>query len=67
MYPQPNGESPLMQLQVQLAQPLPYDLDEVDLSEYKNLAPPWHEWSAVKAACVRCAELVFDRVTGVEQ
>ena len=67
MYPQPNGESPLMQLQVQLAQPLPYDLDEVDLSEYKSLAPVWHEWSAVKAACIRCAELVFDRIIGVEQ
>ena len=53
--------------QVQLAQPLPYDLDEVDLSEYKSLAPVWHEWSAVKAACIRCAELVFDRIIGVEQ
>ncbi len=66
LYPQPNGESPLMQLQVQLAQPLPYDLDELDLSEYKNLAPMWRDWTAVKVACIHYAELIFDRITGLD-
>jgi hypothetical protein len=39
LYSQTNGESALQQLQIQLAAPLPYDLDEMDLREYKNLAP----------------------------
>lgn len=39
LYPQPNAESALQQLQVQLANPLPYDLEDLNLAEYKNLAP----------------------------
>jgi len=66
IYPQPNGESALQQLQIQLAMPLPYDLDEVDLAEYKLLAPEWHDWSAVQAACAACATLIFDRIVGCE-
>lgn len=37
LYEQSSGESPLQQLQVQLASALPYDLEETELSEYKNL------------------------------
>ena len=66
LYPQPNGESALQQLQIQLAQPLPYDLDEVNLAEYKNLAPRWHEWRNVCAVCIYCADLIFDQITGLE-
>jgi hypothetical protein len=66
LYPQPGGESALQQLQIQLAQPMPYDLEGVDLAEYQNLAPRWRDWRAVKAACIRGAELIFDRITGVE-
>lgn len=66
LYPQPNGESALLQLQIQLAQPLPYDLDEVNLVEYKNLDPRWHDWLCVCAVCIRCAELIFDQITGLE-
>ena len=62
LYPQPNDESALQQLQIQLANPLPYDLEETRLSEYKNLAPRWHDWRKVKAACSHCATTVFDRV-----
>jgi hypothetical protein len=64
IYPQPNGESALQQLQIQLAAPLPYDLDELNLAEYKHLAPQWREWSAVQAACMACATLIFDRIVG---
>ena len=60
LYPQESGESSLQQLQAQLANPLPYDLEETTLREYKNLAPRWHDWSAVQAACARVATLVFD-------
>ena len=66
LYPQSNGESALQQLQIQLAQPLPYDLDEVNLTEYKNLDPRWHDWNRVRAMCVHCALLIFDQITGLE-
>jgi len=62
LYQQENGESPLQQLQVQLANALPYDLEETELSEYKNLDPRWHDWQAVKAACSHLSIVIFDRV-----
>lgn len=64
--PQPNGESALQQLQIQLAQPLPYDLDEVNLAEYKRLDQRWHEWQRVCAVANHYAALIFDRITGLE-
>jgi hypothetical protein len=62
LYRQANGESPLQQLQVQLANALPYDLEETELSEYKNLNPRWHDWQTVKGACAHLATAIFDRV-----
>ncbi|MHB8255204.1 MAG: hypothetical protein ACYDEV_16310 [Acidiferrobacter sp.] len=64
LYPQPNGESALQQLQIQLANPLPYDLEDVNLSEYKHLDPRWQDWQVVKTACVDCALLIFDQIVG---
>jgi hypothetical protein len=55
----------LQQLQIQLSNPLPYDLEELNLAEYKNLDPRWHNWEAVKAACVHFAILIFDHIVGV--
>jgi hypothetical protein len=66
LYPQDNGESPLQQLQVQLANALPYDLEDTELLEYKNLAPRWHDWNAVKAACAHISTVIFDRVCDLE-
>jgi hypothetical protein len=60
LYPQANGESPTQQLLVQLAKPMPYDLEETRLSEYKLLAPRWHNWKTVSDACARCAVLLFN-------
>ncbi len=65
IYPQSNEESALQQLQIQLAQPLPYDLEERNLDEYKNLDPHWRNWQNVKAACVNYATLIFDRIVGL--
>ena len=62
LYPQPNRESPLQQLIVQLANPLPYDLEATRLKEYKELVPQWHNWNVVKLACGRCATALFDRL-----
>lgn len=64
LYPQPNGESALQQLQIQLAEPLPYDLGEVSLAEYKNVAPRWQAWESVRDSCQRLSALIFDRIVG---
>ncbi len=45
LYPQPNKESPLQQLLVQLADPLPFDLEETRLAEYRRLIPRWRDWN----------------------
>ncbi|MBN1314332.1 MAG: hypothetical protein JXA42_02650 [Anaerolineales bacterium] len=66
LYPQPNHESALQQLQIQLAHPLPFDLEEHNLAEYKNLNPRWHDWQNVRAACMDCAAILFDRIVGLE-
>jgi len=65
LYPQPNEESALQQLQIQLAQPLPYDLEDLDLAEYKNLDFRWSNWGNVKVACVNFATLIFDCIVGL--
>lgn len=67
LYPQPNGESPLQQLQIQLATPLPYDLEELNLTEYKNLAPRWHNWQAVSESCAEFAIQIFDEIISPEE
>ena len=59
-YPQSNGESALQQLQVQLSNALPYDLEETNLSEYRNLHPNWHDWNRVKTICATIAANLFD-------
>ncbi|NCC30917.1 MAG: hypothetical protein EOM24_02710 [Chloroflexia bacterium] len=66
LYPQPNHESALQQLQIQLALPLPYDLDTVALSEYKQLDQRWQNWSYVSTVAMHYAMLIFDRLTGLE-
>jgi hypothetical protein len=66
LYRQDNGESPLQQLQVQLTNALPYDLEEAELSEYKNPDPYWHDRETVKSACSRLAVVIFDRVCDLD-
>ena len=61
-YPQPDGQSPLQQLQAQLAHAVPYDLEETVLAEYKHLNARWHDWAVVQAACARAATAIFDGV-----
>lgn len=62
LYQQDNEESPLQQLQVQLANALPYDLEETELREYKNLDSRWHDWQTVKGICSHLSSMIFDRV-----
>jgi hypothetical protein len=51
------------QVAKQLAEPLPYDLDEVDLRHYRALDPRWRRWGNVRDACRRLARLMLDRVS----
>ncbi len=62
LYPQPNGESALQQLQVQLARPLPYDLDAVDLSQYRRLDPKWQDWGRVSELSAAISAQIFKRL-----
>ena len=64
LYPQQSGESALQQLLIQLAHPMPYDLEADRLNEYKHLARRWHDWKVVCAACAQCAQTLFDRLAG---
>ncbi len=66
LYRQDNGESPLQQLAAQLAHAMPYDLEETELAEYKNLAPRWHDWLVVQAAAARLAVVIFDAVCALQ-
>ena len=56
----------MQQLQIQLAQQLPYDLEELSLAEYKNLDLRWQNWESVKAACAGYAMLIFDLIVGLD-
>jgi hypothetical protein len=66
-YPQPNDQSALQQLQIQLANPLPYDLEETKLAEYKSLAPKWQDWKKVAKACAHCAIAIFEEASKPRQ
>ena len=54
-YPQPNGASPLQQLANQLSNPLPFDLDDTDLSQYKHLDEQYQDWNRVRDICAHIA------------
>lgn len=62
LYPQTSGESALQQLQVQLANPMPYDLENTDLREYRKLHAKWHDWNRVKEICATIAVELFKRL-----
>lgn len=47
----PGGERVAAQLARQLAEPLPYDLSEIDLTRYRRLDARLREWSTVRDAC----------------
>jgi hypothetical protein len=41
----------LSSVAVKLANPDPYDLTDVDLTEYKGIIAPWNDWHAVETQC----------------
>lgn len=67
LYPHPSGESSLQQLIAQLSHPMPYDLDDVDLSEYKRIVPKWQNWANVQAHSAHLAATLFDNVCSLRR
>ena len=59
LYPQANGQSARQQLQIQLANPLPFDLEETNLREYKRLKPEYQDWESVAEKCRALANLIW--------
>jgi hypothetical protein len=62
LYPQKNGDPRAVrtQLLMQLADPPPFDLDEVELEEYKGVQPPFHQWSHVAAVCGQLSDRLLN-------
>ncbi|MDR2354003.1 MAG: hypothetical protein LBF22_12795 [Deltaproteobacteria bacterium] len=60
LYPQKSGESALQQLLAQLSNALPYDLKNIDLSNYKNLDKRWNNFDKVRKAMSDIAVDIFD-------
>jgi hypothetical protein len=54
-----EAEDVLTTLVVKLASPEPYDLTDVDLSEYKGIVASWSDWRAVAAQCARLAATIL--------
>ncbi len=52
---------------MQLANALPFDLEELELAEYRNLNPKWHDWNTVKTVCAHLATMIFARVSEVRK
>jgi hypothetical protein len=46
-----EGGDMLTSVVTKLAAPDPYDLTDVDLSEYKGIIAPWNDWRAVERQC----------------
>jgi hypothetical protein len=58
LYPQKNGDRWAVRTQLvkQLADPRPYDLDGVDLAEYKGIRAPLNRWANVAEICARLSD-----------
>lgn len=59
-----EGGDMLSTVVVKLSNPDPYDLTEIDLSEYKGIVAPWNDWHAVES---QCRSLVLAILEGPEE
>lgn len=67
LYPQANGSSALQQLQIQLADPRPFDLEQIRLAEYRQLDVRWQDWGEVRRVCASCATSLLARDDEMER
>lgn len=56
-----EGGSMLATVITKLAAPDPYDLTDVDLTEYKGISPPWNDWSSAREQCLSLAAALLRR------
>jgi hypothetical protein len=56
-----EGGSMLATVTMKLAIPDPFDLTDLDLTEYKGISPPWSDWTAVREQCTALAAEVLRR------
>jgi hypothetical protein len=54
-----EGGDMLTSLVTKLAAPDPYDLTDVDLTEYKGIIEPWNDWTAVETQCRGLAQEIL--------
>lgn len=57
-----EGRGVTSQLVRMLADPRPYDLDEVDLAAYRKLSRPWRDWTKVRETCAELGTHVLAAV-----
>lgn len=62
LYPRKGGDTWAVrtQLVMQLAAPPPYDLDSVDLAEYKGVKPPFDRWEHVADVCGKLSDALLN-------
>lgn len=56
----------LNQLSRQLAEPKPYDLDGVDIAEYKGISPPLNRWEKINETCSQASAILSDLLASNE-
>lgn len=63
LYPENSGDpwAVRTQLVMQFAAPSPYNLDSIDLAEYKSVRSPFDRWSHVAETCGRLSDALLDR------
>ena len=54
--------SPIVQLTRQLAEPKPGDLEQIDLSQYKGIQPPFGTWDYIVKVCEEISVELGDRL-----
>lgn len=59
-----HGRGLTTQLVRALADPRPFDLDDVDLRAYRRLVPRWRDWANVRATCGELSAEVLAAVAG---
>jgi len=54
--------SPMIQLVRQLAEPSPYDIDDIDISQYKGIRTPFSSWAHIRHVCEKMAAELGNRL-----
>ncbi|MGI8534316.1 MAG: helix-turn-helix domain-containing protein [Candidatus Limnocylindrales bacterium] len=64
LYPQDGDRGTVRQQLIrQLAEPSPWDLDGVDVAQYKGLVSPWTDWEAVTDACRYASDAMMEAIS----